>query len=178
MIDINERTHEKEVNHFIESCKAFELFSVGFIVICALWSLVLAAKAILTAAGIITNNEMSVIAVIGNNACDIVRFVGIGIALKHGAAIFHKLKSGETPFQYDIGDKIKAAGFILILTNLICNCIYLTFTILYASGIIADNIYEGTLGDGYLCFLGALLCIFSYIFNYGCKLQQESDETL
>ena len=29
-----------------------------------------------------------------------------------------------------------------------------------------------------LLILGAVLAIAAYVFNYGCKLQQESDETL
>ncbi|MGN0617979.1 MAG: hypothetical protein ACI4J7_03045 [Ruminiclostridium sp.] len=178
MIDINERTHKKGTAEFVKSCQIFQVFSVFFLVILAATSLFLAAEIIFTAVGIANVGESSVMTVVVKNVSYIICCIGICISLKFSAAIFGKLKDGETPFRYDIGDKIKAAGITLVVTGIAAFLIQFSCELLLAFDVIADNITMSDFSDTYLCIIGALLCIFSYIFNYGCKLQQESDETL
>ena len=177
MIDINERTHKKETAEFISACQIFEIFSIiGLVAFIAaalflLWETVFNAERASAAA------EMAVFSVIISNICNIICCIGICIALKFSASIFGKLKDGETPFRYDIGDKIRAAGITLAATGAIVFVIKFVCNLLNSIDVIAD-IIPVELNDSSLCLVGALLCIFSYIFNYGCKRQQESDETL
>ncbi len=177
MIDINERTQKKETKEFISACQVFEIFSIIGLVVFAAIALFLLWEAIFNAEHASAVAEITVFAVIISNISNIVCCIGICIALKFSAAIFRKLKDGETPFRYDIGDKIRAAGIALAATSAVAFVIKFTCDLLYSIDVITDNIpFE--LYDISLCLIGALLCIFSYIFNYGCKLQQESDETL
>ena len=107
-----------------------------------------------------------------------------GIALLWNAArhIFRRLRTAETPFCYDIADKIKGAGFLAILLGII-SLVYRTVVEL-----ISKNGGNFVKSDGYMdlgypfiysvLILGVVLMITAYVFNYGCKLQQEADETL
>ena len=97
-----------------------------------------------------------------------------GIVIYH---IFRRLRAAETPFCYDIADKIKGAGHAAWGIG---------FGLLVFGAAAALSLSDRQLlrpyGFGYVEFgiliLGALLTISAYVFNYGCKLQQESDETL
>ena len=177
MLNINERTHKKETAEFISACQVFEIFSIIGLVAFVAGALFLIWEAIFNAESVSAATETSLLSVILTDICNIICCIGICIALKFSAAIFGKLKDGETPFRYDIGDKIRAAGITLAATGAAAFLIKFTCNLLCSFDIITDTVAVG-LSDSYLCLMGALICIFSYIFNYGCKLQQESDETL
>ena len=177
MIDINERTQKKETKEFISACQFFEIFSIIGLLAFVAAALFLLWEAIFNAERVSAAAETTVFSVITANICNIICCTGICIALKFSASIFGKLKDGETPFRYDIGDKIRAAGITLAATGAVVFVIKFTCNLLYSIDVITDNVPVG-LNDSSLCLIGALLCIFSYVFNYGCKLQQESDETL
>lgn len=177
MIDINERTHKKETKEFISACQVFEIFSIIGLVVFAAIALFLLWEAIFNAEHASAAAEITVFSVIISNISNIICCIGICIALKFSAAIFGRLKDGETPFRYDIGDKIRAAGITLAATGAVAFVIKFTCDLLNSINVITDNV-PVELNDSSLCLMGALICIFSYIFNYGCKLQQESDETL
>ena len=107
-----------------------------------------------------------------------------GIALLWNSArhIFRRLRTSETPFCYDIADKIKGTGFLAILLGII-SLVYRAVVEL-----ISKNGGHFVKSDGYadlgypfiysVLILGVVLMITAYVFNYGCKLQQEADETL
>ncbi len=167
-VDITERTLEKEKKSFTESCSFWAKACKALMVIMAIVGgysvlidlFVLKPETILTA---ITNG----IYVITN--C---------IGLNFGSKIFKSLKTGETPFRYDIADKIKGAGQIMVGGGALCFFMEILVTILDSFKIIgAYEMLNMTDGGSALIAGGALLMI-AYIFNYGCKLQQESDETI
>lgn len=177
MLDINERTHKKETADFISACQVFEIFSIIGLVAFIAGALFLAWEVIFNAESVAIKTDTSLFSVILSDICSIICCLGICIALKFSVTIFGKLKNGETPFRYDIGDKIRAAGISLVVTGTSVFTIKFSSNLLCSFDIIAD-IVAVDLSDSYLCLMGALICVFSYIFSYGCKLQQESDETL
>ena len=98
--------------------------------------------------------------------------------------IFRRLRAAETPFCYDIADKIKGAGFLAILIG-VASLVYRAIVEMLAkNGVIRHFVKSDGYADlGYpfiysVIILGVVLMIIAYVFNYGCKLQQESDETL
>ncbi|MBR5959392.1 MAG: hypothetical protein IKZ98_00215 [Clostridia bacterium] len=109
---------------------------------------------------------------------------GIGLLWNSARHIFRRLRSAETPFCYDIADKIKGAGFLAMLLGVIWG-IYRTMAELLIKNGRITLIWEpeGFRELGYtfifsVIILGMVLMMTAYVFNYGCKLQQESDETL
>lgn len=106
--------------------------------------------------------------------------VGYFIAFNHARSIFDIFKSGESPFRYDVADKMKGAATAIIVTNITIFIIGILFWgIVY---FLKFNLEE--FSDMRITFdlgnlvLGIMLYAFSYVFSYGAKLQQESDETL
>lgn len=93
--------------------------------------------------------------------------------------LFKEIETGETPFRYSIADKMKGlsdavlAGSIVFAAPGIVSIFIYTFTETEGSQTNASAVIM--LGG---LFLGVLFRALSYIFGYGCKLQQESDETL
>lgn len=102
------------------------------------------------------------------------------IAFNHARKIFDIFKSGESPFRYDVADKMKGAATAIIAANLINFAIGLIY--LAVGGFMKlsnDEFFEMEINfDLGSLILGILIYAFSYVFNYGAKLQQESDETL
>lgn len=89
-----------------------------------------------------------------------VEYISIAIALFFGRSICKCIYNGETPFQHVIGEKIRRISFFL-LVSFVIRCVI--------DG--AENI---------LSMFVILLIIFSvsFIFDYGCELQDEVDEIL
>ena len=109
---------------------------------------------------------------------------GIGLLWNSGRHIFRRLRTAETPFCYDIADKIKGTGFLSILLGAV-SIVYRTIVELLIRNRIIKSFVKSDgyvdLGYPFICsvfILGVVLMIIAYVFNYGCKLQQESDETL
>ena len=114
---------------------------------------------------------------------------GIGLLWNSARHIFCRLRSAETPFCYDIADKIKGTGFLAMLFGVIWG-IYrmIAYRMIAGLSIGTGNINIIWEPDGFrelgytfifsVIILGVVLMITAYVFNYGCKLQQESDETL
>ena len=99
---------------------------------------------------------------------------GIGLLWNAARHIFRRL----------IADKIKGAGFLAILVGVI-SCVYrLIVDVLLRNGVIRTFVKSDGYMDigypfiGFLGILGIVLIMVAYVFNYGCKLQQEADETL
>lgn len=93
--------------------------------------------------------------------------------------LFKEIETGTTPFRYSIADKLKGlsdailVGSVIFAAPGIISTFVCAFTETEAS---QTNAYAVIMLGG--LFLGALFRALSYIFNFGCKLQQESDETL
>ena len=93
--------------------------------------------------------------------------------------LFKEIETGETPFRYSIADKMKGLSDAVLAGSIV----------FAAPGIVSTFIYTFTETEGSQTnasavimlgglFLGVLFRALSYIFGYGCRLQQESDETL
>ena len=167
-VDINERTLEKEKQEFATVCKVFEAMCTVLLVVFALIALIVVGVVIAMGA------EMKDVLVFFVNS--VILLFGMTSALNFGRAIFKTLKSGETPFRYDIADKVKGAALALMMSGFV--------SILVQS---ISDIFSEAFAD--LChyyffiaigsvFVGLLLGIMAYVMNFGCKLQQESDETI
>jgi hypothetical protein len=109
---------------------------------------------------------------------------GIGLLWNSARHIFRRLRTAETPFCYDIADKIKGTGFLAILLGIMSFVYRMIVELLVRNGVIKHFVKsDGFVDIGYpfiysVIILGVVLMMIAYVFNYGCKLQQESDETL
>ncbi len=168
-VDIAERTLEKEKKHFIGFCKACEGFSIFLMVFMIAGCI---AQLFDLFVDIVTNGR--VICATGN----IVTYAGIAVALKFSITIFGILKKGGTPFTYSLADKVKGAAMALTVTGALGFVLELAIIILNATGMVVISDFTDFVGGLHLLVIGIVLMALSYIFNYGCKLQQESDETL
>ncbi len=86
--------------------------------------------------------------------------ISIAIALFFGRSICKCIYNGETPFQYVFGEKIRHISFFLLISFII-RCVI----------------------DGFENILSMFVILFiifsvSFIFDYGCELQEEVDEIL
>lgn len=177
-VDLNEKTLEKEKQDFIKMCRFFEMLAnvlkIGMLVCVP----VLVVVIVLSTTGIIEMGEHynSAEGIVSTGALCI-SCVGFIIALNFGVKIFKNVRTAESPFCYDIADKIKGAGFALAVTGVVDFLMNVTVKFLVANG----TLYFKTmtyLPDTIPFLFGAFLLALAYIFNYGCKLQQEADETL
>lgn len=181
--DIMERTLAQEKGRYEKFCKIMHIFSTLMCVLFAAGAVFSLVVPIIQAIQYRNNGGKADIPSVLVSVIYVFLVLG-GIALLWNAArhIFRRLKTAETPFCYDIADKIKGAGFLAILLGII-SLVYRTVVEL-----ISKNGRNFVKSDGYMdlgypfiysvLILGVVLMIIAYVFNYGCKLQQESDETL
>jgi hypothetical protein len=159
---------EKEKQEFATVCKFFEVLCIVMLVVVAL--ILLGVVVIIAVMGA----ELKDVMILFVNS--IILLFGMTSALNFGRAIFRTLKSGETPFRYEIADKVKGASIALVM------CGVMSIVIIGISSSLSDA-FNGICHYFFFiavgnCFVGLLLGVMSYVMNYGCKLQQESDETL
>ncbi|MBQ8781082.1 MAG: hypothetical protein IJZ72_05365 [Oscillospiraceae bacterium] len=167
-VDINERTLENEKSEFITVCKVFEALCIVMTAVFALF--------VLTVLGVIISLGAELTDIMAFFINSTVLLFGIFSALNFGRAIFKNLKSGETPFRYDIADKVKGASLALLMCGFLSIIVIgVSCSFSEAFSDICHYFFFVAVGN---CFVGILLGIMSYVMNYGCKLQQESDETL
>lgn len=112
-----------------------------------------------------------------SNAANLVTCIGIGFSVRFGGMAFSALSKNETPFRYDVADKLKGASVPLIVCGGIVFMAEVAVVIMTEGFGFAADKFDFFGGLDVLLF-GIALSALSYIFNYGCKLQQESDETL
>ena len=91
--------------------------------------------------------------------------------------IFGRLRKAETPFMYDIADKMKGLGYVLGSGGIIGGAAFSIFQLFIED--LSDEWFEFSLIAGFvLMVVGLIVTAFALIFEHGCKLQRESDETL
>ena len=88
-----------------------------------------------------------------------------------------KTISFARPVRYDIADKMKGLGYVL------CGCGIIGAMLFLISNLLIDKLkndwFWNATGFGLVFMVVGLIFIaFALIFETGCKLQQESDETL
>lgn len=170
-VDLNEKALEKERRSFVRFCNfcaGFCGFLIVFMVAGTMVYVYEFINAVATGSGI----EATI-----STAANVVACVGIGISVGFGVTVFDRLRKCATPFRYDVADKIKGAAAPLTICGGIGFLIEVAVLIMTEGfGFAADKFdFFGGLD---ILVLGLALSAISYIFNYGCKLQQESDETL
>ena len=167
-VDINERTFEKEKQEFATVCKVFEALCTAMLVVVAL--IMLGVVAVIAVMGA----EFKDVMVLFVNS--IILLFGMTSALNFGRAIFKSLKSGETPFRYDIADKVKGAALALMTCGM-AGIIVQNISTFFSEKFLDIFHYYFFISVGNI-FIGLLLGIMAYVMDFGCKLQQESDETI
>lgn len=168
----SKKTSEIEKKEFIKFCRICKIIAItmsGGMFICSLTFIY----------------EMLIDIVLGNrwntflfSAENAITLIGMCISFTFIAKMFDELKTGSSPFTYSLADKIKSAAKIMLITGIIGYIIKIVSSVLFYSGIYNDVdllIYEGEIA---CLIIGFMLISLAYIFRYGCKLQQESDETL
>ncbi len=179
-VDINERTLEKEKKSFISFCKGAEGCMIVFQIIMIIGSVLILLTTILanilkgTGLTVDFTGDYTTVQGIFNNIYVLICSIGMAVAFNFGRNIFRKLKDGETPFRYEIADKIKGAAMAVFVTATIDFIAEIIMGILEVNGIWEINV---NITFDYFIW-SAILFAIAYIFNYGCKLQQESDETI
>ena len=170
-VDLNERALEKERRSFVRFCDVCGGFC-GFLIVFMIAGFIAYGYEFIK--GIVADGAIEDII---SDAANIVACVGIGISVRFGAAVFGKLTKGGTPFTYDVADKIKGASVPLIVSGGIGFATEIAVVIMTEGFGFAADKFDFFGGLDILVF-GLALSALSYIFSYGCKLQQESDETI
>ncbi len=99
--------------------------------------------------------------------------VPFAVAMLYAIKISKILKDGETPFRVEVANFISKAGYALVYGGFIG---YLCFVYLIKG---AENFaLPFFIAHSANCLIGPILTLIAYAFKYGCKLQQESDETI
>lgn len=179
-VDINERTLDKEKKSFISFCKAAEgVLSafLAFMIVAAIALFILLIMSNVMKDGILNETLRSDYTTpegIFQSVYMLIGCLGLAVAFNFGRNTFKKLKDGETPFRYEIADKIKGAAMAVFVTATIDFIAEIIMGILEVNGIWEINV---NITFDYFIW-SAILFAIAYIFNYGCKLQQESDETI
>ena len=178
--DINARTIEKEKRQFIFFCKIAEMLFTFLLACLVVGAAAIVIMTIMHLAGVVdieTTDAYSPQEFIFTAVYYIIYCIGWAIIVNFGAKVFKTLKDGETPFRYEVADKIKAAGITCVcmwgfelVSEIIRSC-------LVSLNVFASMTTEISISSEMLT-RGFVITAIAYIFNYGCKLQQESDETL
>jgi len=94
--------------------------------------------------------------------------------------IFGRLKKTDTPFSEGVDQKFKAIAYTLVIgggTYFFLSFILYGYLSMSVSSPELDRAFSFT--DGlYMLMIGAVIWGLAYVFERGCVLQQESDETL
>ncbi len=93
-----------------------------------------------------------------------------------GCGIIKLFRASETPFVTGVPKRLRAMAFITLGAFLVSVGVKLVFKALTES--VPRGGYIGYFENPYGMIFVTLLIMLSYIFDIGCKLQQESDETL
>jgi len=91
--------------------------------------------------------------------------------------LFKRLKESDTPFRYDIADKMKGAAGVLTFGALAGMILFIICILFFNTSAHPDFLIVQSV-NLVILVIGMILQTFALIFEYGCKLQQESDETL
>lgn len=91
--------------------------------------------------------------------------------------VFGKLRISDSPFREEIVNGLRRATNALVGGGIGGVVLYLIFELTVETQ--PNRSFFGTSGTFYVyILLGLIMKAISLIFEYGCKLQQESDETL
>ena len=170
-IDVNERTSEQEKQNLKKTCSIARIEAVCF------------GIALLMA---LTKNAIGFDKVYSSEICSVISILSIPVSAAAIAIIvgfiislFNEIENSETPFKHSIADKIKKLSNAVLIGTLALSVpqtaihMILSFT--------AEENTSYPLGSVILIsgiLVSVITMAISYVFSYGCKLQQESDETV
>ncbi|MBP5605844.1 MAG: hypothetical protein J6X60_09935, partial [Ruminiclostridium sp.] len=107
----------------------------------------------------------------------LIYYTGLSVViLLYLLSIFGELKQSDTPFVYGVTKKMKALSGILVSGGALGNVFPLLGLFLHIEG--SEGFMIAYAFSGFLMIVGAAFGAFTFVFGHGCKLQQESDETL
>ena len=180
-VDVNAVTLEKEKKSFVKTNKVLHFVFIVLQILTLMLAIMTSIMLVMTGINAVFEFSDSIsFPDIYLTLTLLVISVCYFIAFNHARKIFDIFKSGESPFRYDVADKMKGAATAIIAANLINFAIGLIY--LAVGGFMKlsnDESFEIVINlDLGSLILGILIYAFSYVFNYGAKLQQESDETL
>ena len=171
MVDLNERVLEQEQKNFLRFCKISHILLIIARVV-VIMAVVFGFVAVVTSFKEDSENGQDMFMAV----YALVLCIGMVVSINYGIGVFKKLRCGETPITFDIADKIKAVGITLIATAGVSFAISAVKSTLVLFCVLSGEVkIEVELG---FLLAGFMACALAYIFNYGCKLQQESDETI
>lgn len=173
---ISKRTLEKEKQRFVLICRIAQCFFVVMQIIFIVLAVMMLIGITLSVIGKIQFDDVN-----SKGYFMVVTFVtclSMFIALNFSSKVFRILKDGESPFRYEVACKIRYTGISLITIGLVGIIVEIASGVLVRIGVLTETelIKNITLSDSLIW--GVFILALSYIFLYGCKLQQESDETL
>ena len=109
---------------------------------------------------------------------DIIAFIeyaAVAFICLFSSQIMKSFRNNDTPFIQDIPKKILAIAATMPIAFLVSNIADFLFPVVTH---ITPTDYTNFFMNGTNMIIASFLAMLSYIFDYGCKLQQESDETL
>jgi len=167
-IDLNERALEQEKKQYNSLCRILKFFS-AYCLICPPCIVAIIICRLLVEKPF---DGMYMVA-----AHEMIMCLTTFLVFNHLFRLFKKLGKSETPFRYDIGDTIKSLGITLFSGSAIALVFRVIIGNVYPE--VSDPFYNISMNcEVPMLIFGIFLGVFAYIFNYGCKLQQESDETI
>lgn len=92
-----------------------------------------------------------------------------------GFNIFRRFKKDKTPFVPYIGRDLRVIAIVLLVGWLLMFGAHIFADV--TAGAAPPNEYSGFINGTSMMFV-SIFIMLGYIFDYGCKLQKESDETL
>jgi len=141
-ISVIERTLEKEKKDFIRLCGLGEAISVVFLTLFLMGGIALIFILIMSATGVAdAGDKYTSPEGLLSSFNAVIVIVTTLIAVNFSANIFKSLKDGETPFRYDIADKIKGAGIALAVGGVICSTVEFIRTVLVDTGVFSENFW-------------------------------------
>ncbi len=175
---ISKSTLEKEQKRFVFICKCAECFFVIMQILFIFLAVTMLIGIILCATGNFLFEVVNSKEYLFSMGLLLITCLGLLIALNFSSKVFRVLKDGESPFRYDVAYKIRCTGIALIAIGLVGVVVEIVSGVLVGADVLIETEFINSIVLTDTLIWGVFILALSYIFLYGCKLQQESDETL
>lgn len=108
-------------------------------------------------------------------ALNLIQFSALFVMTMICKNMIRSMKKSGTPFIPQIPNGMRKISAVIIIALLISVFVYLGIPKISGTEIAE---YSGFFTNGTCVYIDAVLIFLSSIFDYGCKLQKESDETI
>lgn len=106
---------------------------------------------------------------------ELIKYTAMMFITSLGCGIINCFEKNETPFVPQIPKKMVKISIIMIVAFLISTAVTILYPVFTGMERAA---YISFFTDGMNMIFSSILILLSKIFDYGCKLQKESDETI